>query len=113
MLLNSVTSQGAYLQADTDSGQYGVEIPTIGQNQDVQTESPEDSDLFHAIKSALHRNVFIKEDNIEVNVDRGWVYLEGTVESEEQRNLAQKTICDIFGVARVTNYLTFPRHKHT
>ena len=75
-----------------------------------QYELKSDRKILMIVRSALHSNVFINENNILVNVNEGWVYLEGKVDNEDQRNLAKKLIADIFGVVRVTNYLTFPRH---
>ena len=75
-------------------------------------ELKSDRDILMIVRSALHSNVFINEHNILVNVAEGWVYLEGKVDNEDQRNLAKKLIADIFGVVRVTNYLTFPRHGY-
>lgn len=69
-----------------------------------------DREILMLVRSALHSNVFINEKNILINVDYGWVYLEGKVENEDQRNLAKKLIVDLFGVVRVINFLTFPRN---
>jgi osmotically-inducible protein OsmY len=111
MIQTGAFSQGEYLQTDIDSPQYSFQTPRGGLNQAATNESFDESEIWQAVKSALKSNIFLKENNIAVRVDGGWVYLEGTVESEEQRNLAQKTVSEIFGVARVTNYLTYPRLK--
>ncbi len=73
-------------------------------------KSNSDWEILKIIRSALQGNAFLNSNNILVKVEEGWVYLEGSVENEDQRNLAKKLIRDIFGVFRVTNYLTFPRH---
>lgn len=75
-----------------------------------QYELKSDREILMLVRSALHSNVFINENNILINVNDGWVYLEGKVENEDQRNLAKKLIVDLFGVVRVINYLTFPRN---
>lgn len=71
-------------------------------------KSKSDWEILRIIRSALQGNVFLNANNILIKVEEGWVYLEGSVENEDQRNLAKKLIRDIFGVTRVTNYLTFP-----
>jgi hypothetical protein len=94
------------------TGKYILKTPdTERYSYHDQYELKSDKDILTAIRSALHTNVFIHDNNILVNVSEGWVYLEGSVENEDQRNLAKKMITDIFGVNRVTNYLTFPRHS--
>jgi osmotically-inducible protein OsmY len=70
---------------------------------------PSDMEILAAIRSALRSDGLIDENDILINVQGGWVYLEGKVPTEDQRNLAMKLATDIFGVTRVTNYLTFPR----
>lgn len=72
-------------------------------------KSSSDWAILKIARSALRSNAFLCEQNILLLVEEGWVYLEGSVESEDQRLLAKKLIRDIFGVGRVINYLTFPR----
>lgn len=62
-----------------------------------------DIEIARAIKDALKWNVEVKEDMIEVKVDNGWVYLDGTAEWEYQRRAAEYSVKEIMGVRGVTN----------
>ena len=68
--------------------------------------SKSDTDIAQAIKSALKWNTAVQEDLIEVKVDNGWVYLEGTAEWEYQRRSAEQSVRDLMGVRGVTNRIT-------
>ncbi|CAG5017490.1 hypothetical protein DYBT9275_05783 [Dyadobacter sp. CECT 9275] len=73
-------------------------------------ETDADCQLAKTIKNALH-STFIHDDEIEVKVSRGRVFLEGKVYSETERNLAFQSVDRIFGVRRICNNLTFPRNS--
>jgi osmotically-inducible protein OsmY len=65
--------------------------------------------LMEHIVSTLHQNSRLHEDHIQVSVSEGWVYLEGKVDQESDRQLVQESVERILGVYRVTNNLTFSR----
>jgi len=61
------------------------------------------------ISSILHRDVRIDEHDIQVSVHDGWVFLDGHVDFETDRELVQSRIENVAGVCRITNNLTYPR----
>jgi osmotically-inducible protein OsmY len=68
---------------------------------DLHTKS--DTEIAQAIRSALKWNTAVQEDRIEVKVDNGWVYLEGTADWEYQRKSAEYSVRDLMGVRGVSN----------
>jgi osmotically-inducible protein OsmY len=68
---------------------------------DMHTKS--DTEIAQAIRLALKWNTAVQEDNIEVKVDNGWVYLEGTADWEYQRKSAESSVRDLMGVRGVSN----------
>ena len=62
------------------------------------------------INSILHRDIRIDEHDIHVSVHDGWVFLDGHVDFEADRDLVQSRIENVAGVCRITNNLTYPRH---
>jgi osmotically-inducible protein OsmY len=62
-----------------------------------------DTEIAEAVKNALRWSSAIDEDKIEVKVDNGWVFMEGTVEWEYQKISAQNSIIDLLGVRGITN----------
>lgn len=71
-------------------------------------KSDADLDLYQKVVNALHANCLINSEKIRVRVKERRVYLEGTVDSENERNLAAKCIADIFGIRTIANGITFP-----
>ncbi|MCA2991347.1 BON domain-containing protein [Gemmatimonas sp.] len=65
-----------------------------------------DTDIAHAVVSALKWNVQVPADRIKVRVDDGWVTLDGTVTWEFQRKAAARTVRELTGVHGVRNLLT-------
>lgn len=61
------------------------------------------------ISSILARDVRINDDDIHVSVHDGWVFLDGHVDFEVDRDLVQSRIENVTGVCRITNNLTYPR----
>ncbi|MBI1767196.1 MAG: BON domain-containing protein [Bacteroidetes bacterium] len=62
-----------------------------------------DIDIARAVGEALKWNSSINEDTIEVKVESGWVFLDGTVEWEFQRKIVEGTVHELAGVRGVTN----------
>jgi osmotically-inducible protein OsmY len=62
-----------------------------------------DIEIAKAIKDTLKWNVEVKEDLIEIKVDNGWVYLDGTAEWEYLRRAAEYSAKEIMGVRGITN----------
>ena len=65
-----------------------------------------DTDIAHAVVSALTWNVQVPADRITVRVDEGWGTLDGTVTWEFQRKAAAGTMRELTGVRGVRNLLT-------
>ena len=68
-----------------------------------------DAEIARSAVEALDRHVGLPED-IKVSVKNGQVTLEGTVEFEFQRKLAQSSVKKLRGVGRVTNKIQVKPH---
>lgn len=85
----------------------GVKVVAV----DVEVKTPpsltkSDIEIATAIKNALSWHSAVNDDLIEVKVDNGWVYLDGTVEWDYMKKAAEKAVCDLIGVKGVTNRIT-------
>ncbi len=65
-----------------------------------------DTDIAIAVKNALRWNSALNNDEIEVKVDNGWVYLDGVVEWEYEKTSAQQNVEDLQGVRGVTTNIS-------
>ena len=82
----------------------GVKVVAV----DVEVEAPRsllknDTEIATAIRNALTWHSAVNEDQIEVKVDNGWVYLDGTVEWGYMKIAAENAIQGLIGVKGVTN----------
>jgi osmotically-inducible protein OsmY len=64
-----------------------------------------DTDIARAALNALSSNLYVPLDRIKLNVERGWVTLEGTVEWRFQGEVAEYVVQHIHGVRGVTNLI--------
>jgi len=85
----------------------GVKVVAV----DVEVKTPpsltkSDIEIATAIKNALSWHSAVNDDLIEVKVDNGWVYLDGTVEWDYMKRAAEKAVSDLIGVKGVTNRIT-------
>jgi osmotically-inducible protein OsmY len=64
-----------------------------------------DADIAQAVRNALEWNVVIPEARIQSTVSDGWVTLEGTVHSWQQRADAESAVRYLTGVRGVTNHI--------
>lgn len=62
-----------------------------------------DSKIADAVRNALTWHSAVNEDMINIKIEEGWVYLEGTVNCEYERKAAVKSIENIRGVKGVVN----------
>jgi osmotically-inducible protein OsmY len=62
-----------------------------------------DTEIAEAVRNALRWNSAVNEDQIEVKVDNGWVYLDGSVATESEKRNAQDSVEDLVAVRGVTN----------
>ena len=67
-----------------------------------------DYELAERVSEILNGDCLIDAAKISVRVLNRTVYLEGAVNSENERNVAYQDAINIFGVRNVVNYLTFP-----
>jgi osmotically-inducible protein OsmY len=74
-----------------------VRLPTSSQRTD--------EDIAQAALNALNYNASVPAERIKVNVSKGWVTLEGTVEWYYQRYEAERAIRSIKGVTGVSNLI--------
>jgi osmotically-inducible protein OsmY len=65
-----------------------------------------DTEIAEAVRNALRWNSAVNEDQIEVKVDNGWVYLSGTVDLGFEKRYAQECVEDLSGVKGITNSIT-------
>ncbi len=65
-----------------------------------------DTDIAIAVKNALKWHSGVNEDQIEIKVDDGWVYLDGTAEWEYQKIAAENAVKDIVGISKVINRIS-------
>lgn len=65
--------------------------------------APTDDEIARDAVQELANHVFIPASKIKVTVRDGWVTLDGTVEWQYQRNLAEETVKKLRGVLGITN----------
>lgn len=75
-----------------------VELPSMHQR--------DDADIAQAVLNAFKWHVWVPQDAIKVSVERGWVTLEGTVNSKFQRTSADDAVRYLTGVQGVINLIS-------
>jgi osmotically-inducible protein OsmY len=63
----------------------------------------DDTDLAAMAVSALRNNIFVPADAVKVSVEDGWIYLEGTVDWQFQKEHAAKAVRYLPGVRGLGN----------
>jgi osmotically-inducible protein OsmY len=63
----------------------------------------DDTDIAAMAVGALHNNIFVPSDAIKVSVEDGWIYLEGTVDWQYQKEHAAKAVRYLPGVRGLGN----------
>ncbi|WP_042303454.1 BON domain-containing protein [Paraburkholderia kururiensis] len=66
---------------------------------DVRT----DEDIANAVRSVLRWTVGLREDDVKVQVEKGWVTLSGEVEWAYQSHIANRAVSQMRGVTGVSN----------
>lgn len=74
-----------------------VKVPTLRERTDPQ--------IAHAAVSALEWDDEVPADAVIARVDNGWVWLEGKVEWQYQRNACERAVRYLTGVRGVTNLI--------
>ena len=83
----------------------GVKVMAV----DIDVKGAETSDAFTdsaiatAIRNALTWHSGINEDLIDIKVDNGWVYLDGTAKWDYERKAAERAIENLKGVKGIIN----------
>jgi len=77
-----------------------IEVDLSGANHKADIE------IADAINEVLRWNEAVDKDQIEIRVDNGWIFLDGAVEWEYQRKIAERAVHDLKGVRGVTNRIT-------
>ncbi|MCU0356414.1 MAG: BON domain-containing protein [Cyclobacteriaceae bacterium] len=62
-----------------------------------------DAEIALAVKNALSWHSAVNEDEIELKVDEGWVYLDGAVDYDYMKKAAENAVNNLVGVRGVTN----------
>jgi osmotically-inducible protein OsmY len=65
-----------------------------------------DADIAQSVVTGLRFNVAVPHDRIQVTVENGWVTLEGEVEWQYQKSVAESAIKYLMGVKGVTNSIS-------
>ena len=79
--------------------------------EDIEVVSSEknqltDTEIALAISEALKWHSAVNEDEIEIKVENGWVYLDGIVEWDYQRLAAENAVKGLNGVKKVINRIS-------
>lgn len=82
----------------------GVKVIAI----DLEVKTPpssakSDIEIATAAERALSWHSAVNEDLVDVKVDNGWIYLEGTVEYDYLKKAAENAVSNLAGVKGVTN----------
>jgi osmotically-inducible protein OsmY len=67
------------------------------------TAERSDADIAQSVVTGLRFNVAVPHDRIQITVENGWVTLEGEVEWQYQKSVAESAIKYLMGVKGVTN----------
>lgn len=65
-----------------------------------------DSEIAQAAETALRWHALVPADRVRIKVEKGWVWLDGELDWEFQRQAAQKAIRTLTGVVGVSNAIT-------
>lgn len=77
-----------------------IEVVISGKNE------RSDTDIAIAVKDALKWHSAVNEDLIEIKVEDGQVFLDGTAEWDYQKKAAENAVKDIVGVTKVVNRIS-------
>lgn len=71
-----------------------------------------DADVANEVLRALTSSLIVPDDQVKVEVEDGWITLEGNVPWNYQKVAAQKAIHHLMGVKGVTNNIKIKSEKH-
>lgn len=83
---------------------------------DIEVKPPNalnrtDTEIAHAVRSALEWDALVPDDQIQSTISAGWVTLEGQVEFWRERTDAERVVRRLNGVVGVINKLTIRKQK--
>lgn len=82
----------------------GVTVVAVDIEVKVKSEHVRsDSEIAEAAKNALKWHSAVNEDQVEIKIDNGWVFLDGNVEWEYLKKAAEIAVRDLTGVKGVSN----------
>ena len=70
-----------------------------------------DTEIAHAVVTALKWDVEVPDDRIKSKVENGWIWLEGDVEWQYQKTSAERAVRYLTGVRGVSNLITVKPKK--
>lgn len=65
-----------------------------------------DSEIAHAAETALRWLVHVPADRIRIKVEKGWIWLDGELDWDYQRQAAIDAVRNMTGVVGLTSYMT-------
>ncbi len=83
-----------------------IEIKSAGTSDAIT-----DSKIADAVQNALTWHSAVNEDLINIKVEEGWIYLDGTVNWEYERKAAERAVENIRGVKGVINKVKIKNKK--
>jgi len=79
-------------------------VRAVRNDLEVKLATPRaDQEIAHHVTHALASHVAIPNERIKINVENGWVTLEGTVDWPYQKLLAEAAVKSLRGVIGITN----------
>jgi osmotically-inducible protein OsmY len=84
----------------------GVKAVAIDIEVKLGYDKPDDADIAKAAVNALKWHSSIPEDKVKIEVDNGWVTLEGQVNWPFQKDSAENCIENLTGVRGISNLIT-------
>lgn len=104
--LNGTVGSLAARTAAQDAAHRVRDVLDVANDIRVGTDSRvgrSDSEVAHAVRSALEWNALLDDELIRSTVTHGWVLLEGTVTSCRERDEAESAVRNLIGVCGVNN----------
>lgn len=69
-----------------------------------------DTEIAHALSERLRWDIDVPDERVKARVEDGWVWLDGEVDWQYQKNSAERSIRYLTGVKGVTNLVAIRKH---
>ena len=79
-----------------------VHLPTVSKRTDTE--------IAHAVSERLRWDIDVPDERVKARVEDGWVWLEGEVDWQYQKNSAERSIRYLTGVKGVSNLVSIRKH---